>query len=275
MWLECERLARLPWLLHAFSTRHGGVSEAPAAGLNLGLTDGDSRANVQQNRKVFLRALSAGRFSLATLHQVHSSRVYQIARRRNGKLECRISGALPARRSNPARLEGDALVTGEAGVLLSVRSADCMPVLLADRRQRVIAAIHAGWRGALEGIIENAASEMQRRFASRPRDLLAAVGPFIHACCYEVGQEVVEAFRRRFPQGKEFFRNAPPGPAARLDLGAVARDQLRSAGVLCSNIAIAEFCTSCRADLFFSHRRDGGRTGRMMAVLGMRPGQAE
>lgn len=297
MWLECARLARLPWLLHAFSTRSGGVSQAPAAGLNLGFIQSDRRSFVEQNRKLFFRGIGAEGFSLATLHQIHSARIGQVLRVADETLEYRPSGWSPSKQPKISLSEGDALLTREPGILLSVRSADCMPVLLVDPRHRAVAAVHAGWRGAVNGIIEKTVMEMGRLFASRPRDLVAAVGPFIHSCCYEVGEEVVETFRQRLPLAEKFFRMAqsrktgaatrrkkivtaharPTGdeprlaPTAYLDLGVIAREQLRCAGVPPSHIHISKWCTSCRTDLFFSHRREGAQTGRMMAVIGIRP----
>jgi copper oxidase (laccase) domain-containing protein len=139
--------------------------------------------------------------------------------------------------------------------------------------------------------------EMGRLFTSRPRDLVAAVGPFIHSCCYEVGEELVETFRQNLPMAEKFFREAesskagvatrrktigtfqaqPIGdeprsaPTAYLDLGVVAHEQLRCAGVPPTHIHISKWCTSCHTDLFFSHRREGSQTGRMMAVIGIRP----
>ena len=189
---------------------------------------------------------------------------------------------------------GDALLTNEPGILLGVRAADCMPVLLADPRQHAVAAIHAGWRGALARFIEKTAGELRRTFGSKPEDLVAAIGPSIRACCYEVGSERVDAFCGSFPTSEKFFPQAspwlsqnpatpvvpwllkkPPGHspprAAHLDLVAVALDQLERSGVKPSRIHVADFCTACRADLFFSYRREGERAGRMMAIIGIRP----
>lgn len=177
-----------------------------------------------------------------------------------------------------------------------MRSADCLPVLLADVRRRAVAAIHAGWRGALAGIIEKTVGEMVRLFGSRPGDLIAAIGPSIRACCYEVGDEVENAFNGRYPNGEEFFRAAPhdkteteiarrypllflskqppghgPEPNGRkhLDLVAVARYQLLRAGLSTTRIKVANCCTACQTDLFFSHRKEGSGTGRAMAVIGI------
>jgi len=298
--------------------------------LNLGFVPSDQPARVELNRTRFLQALGAGTFALATLHQVHSADVFEV-RLAQGRLDYFPAGAgiqrdsgLPAgieiRRPkrepqtaapeggpmaqrtpnpetrNPKGCTGDALLTNEPGVLLSVRAADCMPILMVDPRLRAIAAVHAGWRGAARRIVEKSVGEMRRVFGSRPRDVLVAVGPCIRACCYEVGEEVTDAFGGRFAASDRFFHEAPPDHQARalsqkypllfltakppghgpqggatvhLDLVGVARDQLRAAGVPASNIEVADFCTACHTDLFFSHRKEG-QTGRAMAVVGIR-----
>jgi len=189
-WLECARLSRLRWLTHAFSTRQGGVSRGPTSGLNLGFTESDQRWRVAHNRTRFFAELDVDQFALATLHQVHSARVYLAARppdphqrtagrRAEKRLEyrpCGVSSPEPSTETLPA---GDALLTDQAGILLSVRSADCLPVLIVDPERRAVAAVHAGWRGALERVIEKGAAEMRRSFGSRPERLLAALGPSI------------------------------------------------------------------------------------------------
>lgn len=296
-WLECRAFARLPWLLHAFSTRAGGVSAAPAAGLNLGFTTRDARANVEENRRRFFSQLGAEGYSLASLRQRHSTHIYLVVRGQSGNLEFRPSGLPPPPRPPEHLPIGDALMTDQPGVLLAVRVADCLPILVLDPRRRAVAAIHAGWRSALGRIIEKTVGLMRAVFGSDPHHLLAALGPCIRACCYEVGEEVVAAFCGRFPRGEQFFREAspaspspvraardslpfllaqPPGhethraSATYLDLVAAALDQLRSAGLRSSRIQVADFCTACRTDLFFSHRKEGKNTGRTMAVIGIR-----
>ncbi|MGA3167414.1 MAG: peptidoglycan editing factor PgeF [Terriglobia bacterium] len=293
-WLESARLAKLPWLVHAFSTRRGGASGFPSPGLNLGFPD--RRERVEQNRRHFLRQIGAQDFSLASVRQVHSSHAFVVAAGGTGQPEYRLCGVPSAERAATGPPAGDALMTAEAGLLLTVRIADCLPVLLVDPKQRAVAAVHAGWRGALERVIEKAVGDMRLAFGSDPQQLLAVLGPSIHACCYEVGEEVVEAFDGRFAPPAPFFRTLPhrpeaatdrhailflsahpPGhapeqvPAAHLDLVAVAQHQLTSAGVAPSRISVADYCTACRTDLFFSHRKEGGRTGRQMAAIGIRP----
>ncbi len=217
--------------------------------------------------------LAAEDFRSAHLRQIHSSSVVRVSKSDNdGNLEFQFldAGEEQLPRSG---LEGDALLTNEPGIMLEVRAADCMPILIADPRRRAVAAAHAGWRGALARIVEKAAGEMRRQFDSCAEDLVVAIGPSIRACCYEVGNEVVQAFAHEFPDSQQFFR-APPGKSAaastHLDLVAVARRQLRLAGVDDSKIFVADYCTACRTHLFYSYRKEGNRAGRMMALIGKR-----
>jgi hypothetical protein len=189
---------------------------------------------------------------------------------------------------------GDALLTDQAGILLSVRTADCLPVLLVDAKRRAVAAVHGGWRGLQARIVEKAVGEMRCVYGSEPENLLAVLGPSIRACCYEVGQEVVEAFH--FLHADKFFRKVteapamhserfplpslkmqPPGynptskPSIHLDLVAVAQGQLLATGLAPHHIVTVDYCTACRTDLFYSHRKEGSHTGRTLAVIGIRP----
>ncbi len=293
-WLESLRLARFPWLIHAFSTRRGGVSAAPCAGLNLGFTESDRRERVDENRRRFLRALGAKDFRFPALRQIHSSHCFVVTRDGTTSLSYQLPRAGVNATGSLSSPGGDGLITSDPGILLTIRIADCLPVLLVDTRQRVVAAVHAGWRGALARIIEKAVGDLRGVFGSDPGKLIAAVGPSIRVCCYEVGQEVVEAFHGNFADAGGFFQPPrtrpeaatdrhsilflsayPPGhapehlPAARLDLAAVARHQLLSAGLKPANILIADYCTACRTDLFFSHRREGPATGRQVAAIGI------
>lgn len=295
-WIQHPLIARYSWLIHAFSTRQGGVSCGPSAGLNLGFTEGEPRARVRENRDLFFQQLGAEHFAPTALRQVHSASVYQVRRATSGELEYCLGGNRMPEQPGVAQIAGDGLLTDQAGILLSVRTADCLPVLLVDPKHRAVAAVHAGWRGALARIIEKAAGEMRRVYGSEPQDLFAVLGPSIRVCCFEVGEEVEEAFQGRFPHADRFFRKVteapawhskrrplsflnmqPPGhgPACaapiHLDLVAVARDQLLAAGLAPHHIAAVDFCTACRTDLFYSYRKEGSRTGRMMAVIGICP----
>jgi purine-nucleoside/S-methyl-5'-thioadenosine phosphorylase / adenosine deaminase len=291
--VECDALTRIPWLIHGFPTRQGDKNPKPK------FRRSHTAARISLDKQRFSSELGAEGFPLASLQQRHSAIIYSVSRR-TGALFLRYdpsgySSSAPRRqRSNPA---GDALITNHPSILLSVRVADCMPILLVDCENRAVAAVHAGWRGALSRIVEKAAGEMQRMFRSKPQNLVAAIGPSIRACCYEVGEEVVDAFYGRFACPEKFFRKedpesadlgagsrrlplffsqAPPGhqvsegPRAYLDLVAVARDQLEHAGVPPAQIHAADYCTACRNDLFYSYRKEGSLAGRMVAVVGIR-----
>ncbi len=296
-WLECHRLARLPQVVHAFSTRRGGTSKRPLPGLNLGFVEADRPSRVRRNRRLFLQHLDARHFSLASLRQIHSVNIYQVVEGAAGELEYRLSGHPALRRSTHRLPAGDALITDRPGILLSVRSADCLSVLLADPRRPAVAVIHAGWRGTLQRVVEKTVGVMRAVFGSDPPRLLAVLGPSIRVCCYAVGEQVVDAFHGAFLNSDSFFRRVPPEnlaatlateypplflatqspahsplapSAAHLNLVAVAKHQLCTAGVRPSNIEVADFCTACRTDLFFSHRKEGRGTGRVMAVIGLK-----
>jgi YfiH family protein len=159
--------------------------------------------------------------------------------------------------------EADASVAARPGWLLGIQTADCLPVLLVDPRRRLVAAAHAGWRGTAAGVAARAVAALAAR-GSRPEDLVAALGPGIGACCYEVGDEVREAFS---PSGAAFFR---PGPSGRphLDVRAANVRQLLDAGLVPGALHHVADCTRCRADLYHSWRRDGGAAGRMISFVG-------
>jgi polyphenol oxidase len=275
--VESRALAKLPWLVHGFSTRPGGESVLKDARvLNLGYTDWDERAHVAANRAKFSSAISARGMFLIALRQFHSD-VIHIATSTDGE---------------PPK--ADATVTRTAGLLLGVQTADCVPILLADTRLRVVAAIHAGWRGTLARIAVKTLGRMRMEFGTRPRDVVAALGPAIRRCCYEVGSDVARSFAAQFPAAAEWFDgpfdqlaygedplwlpwltmmppgHVPPPPRTQLDLRASNRWQLIDAGVPQSQIDVSDLCTACRTDLLFSYRREGAGTGRMMAMIGIR-----
>jgi YfiH family protein len=275
---ESAPLARLSWVVHGFTTRHGGVSDFDGARvLNLGRTDWDTPHAVAENRRRLLAALGDGKMRLVTQRQFHSDLV-------------RCFDAPPEQ-----PLRGDAVITRIPGLLLAVLTADCIPILLADTKRRAVAAIHAGWRGTLRRIAAKTLGRMQLEFGTRPRDVLAVLGPGIGRCCYEVGIEVVQAFHAQFANAREFFDgpfdrlvsddspnplqwlnmhppgHQPPPPKAHLDLLAANRWQLADAGVPECNIHSSALCTACHTEMFFSHRAERGRTGRLIGVIGIRP----
>jgi YfiH family protein len=186
--------------------------------------------------------------------------------------------------------KGDASLTNESDLLLAVQTADCVPILLVDPKKRAVAAIHAGWRGTLARIAEKTVGQMRMRFGSKPADLLAAVGPSIGRCCYEVGTELVTKFTSQFADAEEWFDelrtgdepnplqwlnmmppgHQPPPKSVRLDLRKANSAQLLAAGLAEKNIYISDLCTACHTDLLFSYRKEANSSGRLMAAVGMR-----
>jgi hypothetical protein len=260
------------WLRHGFSTRHGGVSSIYGGNsLNLGWTKDDDPANVVENRRRFSWTVHGhlhGKdgFETVTIKQIHSGRVRTI-REVDGVREGKLQTA-----DGKAVLEGDGSVTNLPGVMLGVQTADCVPVLVADVRKRVVGAFHAGWRGTVARIAEQGIETMRREYGTRPEDLVAAVGPSIGACCYAVGDEVRSAFGSEFSYAEELFETKDTGQMY-LDLWKANRRQLLEAGVPAEGITIVGECTACAVTggerKYFSHRAERGFTGRMMSMIGV------
>jgi YfiH family protein len=254
-WIVCEPIEGAGFR-NAFSTRQGGVSNLPVASLSLGNFVQDSRDAVLENRRRFRTAIGASEWPLITVRQVHSADV------------CLVLDKFEFEREPPTC---DAMVSDLENTLLAVQTADCIPILIADPRTRAFAAVHAGWRGTLKGIVARTIERMQQEFHARPEDLLIAVGPAIGSCCFEVGMDVVELFSGEFKYAGELM--APNGREGKvqLDLNLANFKQLVAIGVEPDKIYDSRLCTSCRKDLFFSYRRDRGRenpVGRLMGVIG-------
>ncbi len=288
----------LPWLWGGFSTRKGGLSRAycgeDAPGeLNLGFTADDRRGNVLRNRRLLAEAVTGNAGTpIAALKQIHSNLVVN-ATRRDALRSSRAGRSTNAGASWTGPRRADGHITAEPGLLLTVQTADCIPVLVADRRQRIVAAFHAGWRGTVKRIVETGIGRMRLIYGSRPRDLIAAIGPGACACCYAVGEELLSEFASQFTYARELFhevfdtdpiktkypmlfltQRAPGhsnlGPSLHADLVEANRRQLLDCGIAPRAIQIVGGCTQCQNDLFFSHRASQGRAGRMMAVIGIR-----
>ena len=281
--LQVPALSKLPWLIHGFSTRPGGVSplvghSAPAREnvervLNLGFTDWDTRENVLENRRLFQTAADAPELPLIALRQFHSDVIY-------------VFDDVPA-----DSCRGDASITNRPGLLLAIQTADCVPILLVDPKKRAVAAIHAGWRGTVTRIAAKTVGKMQMHFGTKPGDLLAAIGPSIGGCCYEVGTEVATQFLSQFRDAPNYFEefrtgdepnpiqwlnrmppgHQPPPKGVLLDLRKANRSQLLATGLRPQNIHVSDLCTACRRDLLFSYRKEGAASGRLMSIIALRP----
>src|SRR5260370_9208609 len=266
--LQVPAFSRIPWLVHAFSTRPGGASILEGKPvLNVGLTEWDARENVRENRHRFQSALGADKLALVPLLQFHSDSIL----------------CFDEPPTKPSR--ADASITNRPGLLLAVQTADCVPILFVDPRNRAVAAVHAGWRGTLQRIVAKAIGRMQMQLGTQPRDLLAAIGPAIGGCCYEVGTEIAAAFAAQFPNAAKFFDelpngdepnplqslnrmppgHQPPPKQVLLDLPKANRFQLLEAVADGKTIFACNLCTRCRTDLLFGHRKEASQSARTMS----------
>ncbi|NUN99054.1 MAG: peptidoglycan editing factor PgeF [Saprospiraceae bacterium] len=238
-------LSAFPEVLAAESTRHGGVSPAPYESLNLGLHTNDAPQHVRENRRRFFAALGISEDTISGGHQVHGDQVFVA--------------------TAPGLQEGyDAFITQKKGLFVTVGIADCTPVLIYDTGQQAVAAVHAGWKGTALGIVRKTLEAMHTKFGTQAADCYAWVGTCIDECSYEVGVEVARHFDAAFKtqlEGSEKFT---------LDLKAANKALLLQWGIPESQIEVSPYSTVLNPEDYFSHRREHGLTGRMMAVIGIR-----
>jgi purine-nucleoside/S-methyl-5'-thioadenosine phosphorylase / adenosine deaminase len=248
---------------NGFSTRLGGVSPMPQDSLNLAGFNEDDAENIYENRRRFLK-LFEGEWTLTGCWQIHSADVRLVKTEDDAQPKPGVLGDDDY---------CDALVSNVPNILLTVKTADCVPILLGDKQTGAFAAVHAGWRGTSASIVGAAIERLKTEYGTRPENLRAAIGPAANVCCYEVGADVISTFRQRFSDADSLM--VPTRDAhARIDLQKANRDQLVSLGVGAEQIHSAPFCTMERTDLFFSYRREKaihGRVGRLMSVIGRRP----
>ena len=275
------------WLHAGFSQRGGGVSTVYGGeSLNLGWTETDAPERVLENRRRLIREIwPAGGCDapeLVTMRQVHSAEVVVIAGNEGARTD----------ESGRTVLCGDGMMTDASGLLLGIQTADCVPVLVADTRRRVVAGFHAGWRGTVGRIVERGLARMGEVYGTRPEDVVAAIGPAIGACCYAVSEDVRASFAGEFRYADVLFEGRQGRPRWELadgveegteagegflylDLHEANRRQLVQAGVPVEHIdVLGGECTACARDAdgarrYFSHRADRGFAGRMMAVIGI------
>ena len=269
--VESPLLEGIEGLRHGFSTRLGGVSEQHLSALNLGFSLGDEKERVLENYRLLAGALGVSAEDFVLSKQSHSVHVLQVGKKDRGK------GIFSERDYQDV----DGMITEEEDVVLSVFSADCVPILLYDRVHRAIGACHSGWRGTRGKILKNVISAMETAFSSRPEDLLLAIGPSICKNCYEVSEDVGEAFLEAFPfdersdpKRREALKAAIQRSSEEkfhIDLWELNRQIALDASVPSENISISGYCTMERPDLFFSHRYSKGKRGVQGAFIGLKP----
>ena len=253
--LACEPMRQHGGIVHAFSIRLGGVSTPPYASLNLGFGSGDTRARVLQNRARFGRAIGINPNDLMTLRQVHGNRVMVLTEASDPQL---VRGTL-----------ADGWITNCPALPVAVVTADCFPVVLVAPSVPAVGIVHAGRKGTAARVVPTAITCMCQAFDVPPEAVLAAIGPGIGRCCYEVDDASAEPFLTQFTSHAAVVRPGRPGHLY-LDLQQAILLQLRAAGVSSTQVWPADLCTACHPRWFYSYRREGPRSGRMLNVVMIR-----
>ncbi len=237
-------------VIHAFSTRRGGVSHPPFESLNLGFKGGDDFLRVRQNRDLFARALGIRPAQFVIAEQVHGDEILEVTRKDLGK--CLEPGGFVGK--------GDALITRESGLALMVLVADCMPILFYDSLHKAVGVAHAGWKGTLSVIAAKTLLRLGEKYGTKPSEVKVVLGPAIGKCCFEVGEDVRKQFLEVFPWGAEVFK---PGFAGHwmLDLAETNARQLLDLGVAAENLHRTDLCTIDQINDFYSYRVEAGKAG--------------
>jgi hypothetical protein len=252
-YLESDLLGACGFLTHAFLTRSAGASEGRFSSLNFSVKEGDAEDRVARNWEILADAFQFPLDRFLMMSQVHGDRIV-------------VAEDLEEGRSAHPSLQCDAVFTARQGTVIGIKTADCVPILLTDRAKGVIGAVHAGWRGTSLHVVGKALGVMMKRFASRPRDILAATGPAIGPCCYQVDEQVFSLMENG--SGSDaVFRACEEKGKWMLDLVKANERELLEAGLPRENVVSAGTCTCCRRDLFFSHRGEKGGTGRQLNFI--------
>ncbi len=246
--------------IHAISTRFGGVSKAPYDTLNLALHVGDDIHDVIENRRLFSEAIGIDCNNIVTPEQVHSDAIYKVTKKDMGR---------GSKSYDDAVAETDALMTDERMIPIMLCYADCTPIILLDPIRHAAAIAHGGWKGTLKSIAAKTVAAMRESYGSNPKDILAGIGPAIGPCCYDVNDEVADLFSDSFPEiaDKVIKRK---NNKIKIDLWELNRWQLEKAGLRKKHIDMANICTYDNSDVFYSYRKDSGRTGRIAALIAIK-----
>jgi YfiH family protein len=245
-YFEIPEMIELEWIRHAFLTRKGGMSLSPYDSLNVDGNNGDREEDVQRNRDRIATVFGLTRKRFILLNQSHQDGILLLKKPVDAL---------------PSFLEYDAMITDDPDMILGIKTADCIPLLIVDRKKRVIAAIHAGRQGTSLQIIKKVLRKMEAEFSCLPQELLVALGPSIGPCCYEIDEKVFRPEWESFSVSKENGRWM-------VDLSKINIAQMKEEGIKENQISRIDLCTSCHGDLFFSYRKEG-QTGRQLSFIGI------
>lgn len=244
-------------ILHFITTRSGGVSSPPYESLNLGMHTLDAKEHVAENRNILAATVGISLADFIYAQQVHSGKVTIVTKNDIGSM---------ARDFSP---ETDAMITNLKGICLMVMVADCVPILIYDPVKKVVAAVHAGWRGTVKKIVINTVEAMQNHFHCNSTDLLVGIGPSSGPCCYEVGEDVKQEVEKAFGSTIGVMSDMKSNSKYHFDLWQANKNQLLGCGVKETNIEVSALCTQCNSEIFFSSRASGGVTGRFAAGISL------
>jgi len=252
-YLQAAVFGECAFLIHAFCARQGGVSQNEYASLNVSFNEGDEEYSVLQNWGKLAAAFAIPLEQFLVVNQVHGDEIFVI----------KPHGSYFSSRSE---LNYDAIVTNRTNLAICIKTADCVPVFFVDRVKKIIAVTHAGWRSTALNISAKVIGLIQNQYGSSLQNILVAIGPSIGKCCYQVDSAVADAFRGQ-KNHEIYLQPATVGNKWILDLPEANRRQILDCGVPEKNIETSGFCTSCRQDIFFSHRGSGGITGRQINFM--------
>lgn len=253
-------LENIPWITHGFSTRLGGVSSGIHSTMNLGFLNGDIPENVVENYQRICSAIGVNPQSVVHAKQTHKDQYRVVTTKDCGKGYC----------FERDYDDIDALITNQAGITLTILTADCVPVYLVDPVQKAIGLVHSGWRGTVQRIAAKTVEGMRKNFGTKPEDVLAVTGPCICKSCFEVGDEVADAFLQEFGSEKYMLISEIKNGKAHIDLPRAIAESLVKIGLKPDNIQMSGLCTACKPELLFSHRITKGKRGTLAAMLAMR-----
>ncbi len=268
-------LSEIPFVLHGFSSRIGGVSEGILSSMNLSFTRGDDPDHVRENFRRIAAAIGFSPEDMVFSYQTHTTNVRRMTEEDRGK------GFAKERDYEDV----DGMITDVPGLVLTGFFADCVPLYFVDPVHRAVGLSHSGWRGTVHDIAGNTVSAMQESFGTDPSDLICAIGPSICQDCYEVSEDVIAIVRENYPEelwpqlfykknketaGRSSKDTADSSSKYQLNLWEACFQNLLRAGVLPDHITVTDLCTCCNPDLFFSHRASHGKRGNLAAFLGLR-----
>jgi polyphenol oxidase len=240
----CPEIGKLPFIKHFFSTKVGGVSQGDYSSLNLGVYTNDLSENVNNNFSRINNAADMNSDNIMYLFQIHGNE-FHVIDKNNFKNVC----------GN----DGDAIITKDKNISIGVFTADCVPILIVDSVRKVVAVIHAGWKSTYLNIGKKVIEHMINSMECKPEDIIAALGPSIGPCCFQVGEEVADKFNYVYKKDNGYF----------VDLWKENANQIFSCGISEDRIFSSNLCTVCNSDMFYSYRRDNGRTGRLGTFIQM------